>query len=206
MVIVLKLEQAKETYFEGIEGNTPKCIHHDSYFGEDGCHSKAVVTTIFCGERWFACREHKKKLNQQWEGELAEDAELPEWETIKTECSWCSQDLSQAEVLSPRTSDDGEIICDGCYRQEYLRICVICEDYFREKETRYIVVEGENRSGGKLEKAVYEIVDTPWYVDGVFSAEIIADSLEKVRDLDEEELQWTVSGKVCEDCATRNSG
>ena len=199
----MKLERKKEIYFEGVEGDRPKCIHHDSYFGEDGCHSKAVVTTIFCGERWFACREHKRALNQQWEGELAADAELPEWDLITTECNWCSRDLSQSEILKPSTSNDGEIICDGCYNQEYMERCILCERYFAKEDLQYLVIEeGDSWEGERLEKAVYEIVDTPYYVANVFSVTLIADSLEKIRDVAEEELHWVDSGKVCKECAT----
>ncbi len=210
-MVTLKLEKAKETYFQGVEDNQPNCIHHDHFFGEDGCHSKAQWKTEFCGEMWFACSEHKKALNSEWEPQLAEDAELPSWELIETECTWCGKDLSKSQILRPTESDHGDIICDGCYRQEYMELCIICEKWVQEDETDFIVIEeGNTAYGDHLVKGVYEIVDTPYYVDNVLSVKIIADAVEKVRDVEEEELEVANSGWVCDECALagvrKNSG
>lgn len=62
-------------------------------------------------------------------------------------CCDCDAELKGEELESPYEDNVGNIICDGCYEDNYNQVCEICQNWFRKPitpEKTYFVLAEED--------------------------------------------------------------
>lgn len=117
-----------------------------------------------------------------------------------TECTWCGKELRYPD--DPDTDDDGDPICERCWREEYCFHCPVCENRKWEGEDeerkQYIIVTNKDEP----EPGLYRVLDTPFYTSNYFNIWYDEDKLKKVGELTTEIdfSERLVGGWVCLDC------
>lgn len=113
-------------------------------------------------------------------------------------CSWCETLLDSEEKGSPHRDNEGRIICDDCYNDEYRFNCAKCGELVDLDGAKFFILTfGGNNN---VDKGVYEILKFPFYVSNVIGTdEIDSQCVKKVREVSEEEIGC--NGYICSDCA-----
>jgi hypothetical protein len=136
-----------------------------------------------------------------------------------TNCTWCASELDQEERRSPEKSEAGEVICDGCYSEEYRDYCTRCAEKFEKTELspkpgKLIGVWRDAPAlGGEIKAGYYRVVRWPLYADGMIEGYFFRDAIQRVGPLDEAGLhsaeeEQSMAGPMCEECqqkATRSA-
>ena len=115
-------------------------------------------------------------------------------------CPICEKVLDDEESERPRIEPTGNkrIICDNCYWEKYMEICVICENSIDHNDQTHIVLPGGDDRG--LSPGVYQILGFPYYLtDCLGSFEVIP---ERVKFISNVPNRWQVEseGYVCSEC------
>ncbi len=104
-------------------------------------------------------------------------------------CAWCEKLLDD-----PERSDNGEILCDDCYREEYSGDCDRCMNIVdkTELESRpgemIAVLREAPGLSGDMRPGYYRVKDWPFFADGIIEGYFHDSNLERVADLDQPAL------------------
>jgi hypothetical protein len=118
-------------------------------------------------------------------------------------CSLCEDELSDYELQSPESDEDGNLLCDICYKENYQTDCYRCEESFLESESSnegcLIVIRD---CVGDFLPGYYRILGLPFFWSEVVGGGGFFESkLEFVSVLDREYSDdFCISGPVCLEC------
>ncbi len=128
-------------------------------------------------------------------------------------CTWCKKRLDYEEVESPHLSEDNEVLCDDCYDEKYRRICPLCEEYYEDSKTvedgfYYMIIEkreGSDTIGKSLQRGIYQIIQFPFFADGMIEGHYFSRAFKKLRILTKEEKEKIKKeeikdNEICKDC------
>ena len=131
-------------------------------------------------------------------------------------CNWCEKDLDKEEQEHPYKSKSDEIICDSCYDDEYRMICTLCQSMMDIPDTVkegyfFMLTEdmyGRNVCGDELKKGIYQIIEFPFYADGITEGHFYSNSFKFIRNLTDEEIKNIEENdfkncEVCDECAKK---
>ncbi len=113
---------------------------------------------------------------------------------ITIKCAWCEECLDAEQSANPERSDDGEIICDECYREEYRDDCNRCMDIVDKTELEarpgemIAVLREAPGLSGDMEPGYYRVKEWPFFADGIIEGYFHDSNLERVADLDQPAL------------------
>ena len=129
-----------------------------------------------------------------------------------TTCWVCSEKLNEEEVECPSKDENGDVICDECYREHYEQECPICCEYVHNDDidpdigSVIGIWEDAPGSGETLEPGYYRVLRMPFFMDGMIgSGSFFSSSLEKIAILDEDGLRaakeaGAMAGPICKEC------
>ena len=120
-------------------------------------------------------------------------------------CTYCENELDKEESKNPRTDSDGDIICDECFHEEYEEVCPLCGDYFEKgnpQEGEYYFAITKN-DDCRVQPGVYVAVTFPFYIDNMFTQRVITNNVEKVGDLEGNDLNVWRGGRICLECVKK---
>ncbi len=86
---------------------------------------------------------------------------------VAVECGMCGELLDDEERLNSRLHEDGDLICDRCYTDEYEFTCYYCWEYAPIEDQHKMLVVNEECGG--LKRGVYRIIDSPYYTSNYFN-------------------------------------
>ena len=130
------------------------------------------------------------------------------------ECSNCGESIFDLNDF-PEIKDD-KVICEDCYREEYMTTCPICEeDYENDKESDYFFITKNTTRDARKPIGLYKAVERPFFYgdcvtgfDGFYEGAIV-----QVNDLDIDEFvniklsrlnrdkEEIATDMICPDCA-----
>lgn len=123
-------------------------------------------------------------------------------------CSSCGEKLVEEEVESPGMDKDGAILCDKCFENKYTHRCPICEEFFDEEiETKItpkylMVLPGVGEYIG-LDCGIYEILNYPFFADGIIETHIFKDAVKRICDAPSNIEHCNTLCYICNDCAKK---
>lgn len=128
-------------------------------------------------------------------------------------CAWCEGKLDEEETETPSKSKCDEILCDTCYDDEYRIICSLCGNMMDKPETVeegyfYMLTQdmgGNDVIGNNLKKGIYQIIEFPFFADGMTEGHFYSNSFKFIRNLTKKELKHIKENnynncEICEDC------
>ncbi len=125
-----------------------------------------------------------------------------------TICGWCGEKLTPEEVEYPEHRQ-GEIICEDCLCEFFHFRCCICQEcedieYQQEIGSLFVVAESVEGLSGDVRRGVYEIIEHPYYADGVVEGHLYNDALKRLGRVPRAaDTGLYPSGHVCRECAAK---
>lgn len=123
------------------------------------------------------------------------------------DCTCCGDALDSEELENPREDKQGDILCDDCFENKYTHRCPVCEGLFNEDFSVKITPKNLliSESVGEqlhLDTGVYEIVEYPFYRDGITEFSLITSSIKKITDLpsDFTDEELNTLHYICDEC------
>ena len=132
-------------------------------------------------------------------------------ERLPNICTECKTELDTEEAESPRLDEDGNIICDECFENQYSHLCPLCGEIFDEDfsvkiSPKHILITEYAAEELRLNPGIYEIISYPFFADGITEFYLYASSIKKIAELpgDFNEGDFIADiHYVCEDCAKK---
>lgn len=133
-------------------------------------------------------------------------------EVTKPECTYCGNELRDPhEIANPPTDEDGDIICDECYRDRYEEICERCGEYAQKTDmdtSKGSLIAVWTEAPGRpddLAPGYYRVNAWPLYADGMIEGYMFSGNIERVADLDDKgeraaQNAWVNCGPLCSEC------
>ena len=135
------------------------------------------------------------------------------------ECTYCGNDLDNEELESPRKDDDGDIICDNCYSDNYMNYCPLCEEEY-EKPTKpeelFFCISNEvceYVAMNPIKPGIYQTTSWPYFLGATgFGFEMLFEnSIKLVRELNINSIIKKLYGKnesfgadeICDSCVDK---
>ena len=131
---------------------------------------------------------------------------------MELHCGWCGCELDEEEKESPRLNEDGDVICDNCWSDEYEGACYRCRETVERSELDMsplrliIVLDDAPGSPTNLTPGYYRVTKWPLYSDGMVEAHMESDNMVKVADIEDEvkkeedEAVMAACGPMCNAC------
>lgn len=117
-------------------------------------------------------------------------------------CEWCKEALDEEEARHPNKSDNGDILCDSCYHEEYYITCVDCEEPFPKGDADYFVItNSDDPDNDDFQTGLYRIISTPFYLSNITGGDMIDEK--SVKRLCNHAKDIEQSGLVCKECAIK---
>lgn len=129
-------------------------------------------------------------------------------------CTRCEETLDSEQSENPERDENGDVLCDSCYRDLYRDECGVCcriveNDELESRPGELVVILREAPGlSGPVESGYYRVVKWPMFMDGMIEACFINDALERVADIDGEATKIAertpMDGiPMCADCRSR---
>jgi len=122
------------------------------------------------------------------------------------ECTFCGEELDIEEEECPQYDNEGDVICDNCYRENFLFTCVYCQDYGLLENRGDIgsLFASTSEEDTDLQNGIYEIIDHPFYISDMFSMRILEDSVKLIStDISKIHTRGYPIGFLCEECSQK---
>jgi hypothetical protein len=135
--------------------------------------------------------------NLKWDSEPIE-VELKAVEP-KLYCHSCGAELTEQDLEGPEHDEDGNIICDDCYHEEYCFECCLCGEYGDVKDQHNMVVVFEE---SMVEPGLYRVLnESYWAAPLLGKAIIFPHAVERIGDIPEGANDRGYQlGHLCADC------
>lgn len=139
------------------------------------------------------------------------------------ECDNCSKSLFTLYDFPNLSIEDNEVLCEDCYRDEYMETCPICEDSFDKPRTAadnilIISKEAIEEYGLQIMPGFYQVKKWPFFYgncvtgfDGLFD-----DAIELIRECDINSMLYKLqphngkekvgAGDCCHSCMLKYTG
>lgn len=115
-------------------------------------------------------------------------------------CEWCGEEFKGEEIDAPM-SYRGAIICDNCHDEKSFP-CAICGEYMTDEDVRCFAVNEDDDYDFGVEKGIYKIISTPFFVDNMISQTILSGAVRKIAEPKDD----SGSGYICNDCSKQIEG
>jgi hypothetical protein len=118
----------------------------------------------------------------------------------KLYCYSCGEELKGQDLEGPRHDEDGNVLCDDCYYEEYCFECCMCGDYAINKEKQTVIIFDETFG---VKPGLYQILKRPFYYCPVAGegAGVFNDALQRIGDIpDGVTGDGYMAGYLCADC------
>lgn len=124
--------------------------------------------------------------------------------TDPTECESCHADLDTEEIENPHEDEDGDVICDNCYRDSLVD-CQICEDGHEANDmSQFILVKAELAETGNRIPGVYTRTDRTTMMHCMLgSTELLGGNILFIEQLPWRDDVIEISGEICKQCAEK---
>ena len=133
--------------------------------------------------------------------------------SVKSEriCTNCGDKLNEEEAESPQIDEDGSVICDHCFEDQYSHRCPLCEDIFDEDfsesiSPKYLLLTKYAAEELGFDPGIYEITSYPFFADGITEIHLFRTAIKKIADLPSdfnEDNLFSDICYVCEDCVKK---
>ena len=121
-------------------------------------------------------------------------------------CSVCAKQLDQEQAEDPHRDEDGDIVCDECWSEDYEYLCHLCQNLVEiEDNQKHIFVTPALAADQKMQTGIYRVVNLPWFSSNYFSMWILQDAVSLVCDLPAELVDELSGGYLCEDCVHKHN-
>jgi len=83
----------------------------------------------------------------------------------KCECDSCGESIFEMDDFPELTIEDGELLCESCYDNEYYDVCPICEESYDTKgyEADHFVLNETAADELEMEPGIYKALEFPFY-------------------------------------------
>lgn len=126
-------------------------------------------------------------------------------------CVQCETTLTPDELEYPLTDDEGNPLCDSCWREKYEGECQRCGENVAKDELTatpgecIAVWEEAPGLGEDLSPGYYRVIDWPIFADGIIEGYFYNSNLFRITDLDEAGLSaaneaGSAAGPLCYKC------
>jgi len=121
---------------------------------------------------------------------------------VQLECEQCGKALDGEELEFPRKEEDGTVLCDECWHEEYEFTCCLCEEYgLVEHQHAFVVVFDAEGAGAGIEKlGIYRVIRTPYWCSNYFNAWLFPDAVKWVAPLPPVVEDYYPCGHLCLSC------
>jgi hypothetical protein len=139
------------------------------------------------------------------------------------ECDHCSKSLFEMYDFAELSIDEDEVLCEHCYRYEYMTPCPICEDSFltpTKADDNILIIPKETieEYGMSIKPGFYQVKKWPFFYgncvtgfDGLFD-----DAIELIRECDINSMLYKLyphngkeqvsAGDCCHNCMLKYTG
>jgi hypothetical protein len=119
------------------------------------------------------------------------------------DCTMCGNRLHNHEVNDPRTNDEGNLVCDDCYREHYTFECCLCGEDDETTHQHNMVVVFDDQAGVPV--GTYRVTGCPYYSCSILGdGEILPFRVERIGDVPngaESDGYWC--GHLCRECQAK---
>lgn len=106
-------------------------------------------------------------------------------------CEYCGRELYDWELEEPHHDEQGAIMCDDCYDDNYRNICQLCEESYEKPtapEELFFIVSKETASSvafNPIKPGIYQTISWPYFMGSTFGFEMLfEDSIKLIRECD----------------------
>jgi len=129
-----------------------------------------------------------------------------------SDCTWCSEALSEEEAEHPDRDDDGDPICERCHTEHFMDNCSRCDELVENDELdtapgQLIAIfdAAPALCQDDLEPGYYRILKRPFFASGMIEGHFYSDALQRVADLDADGLRaaseaCSIAAPLCSRC------
>ena len=106
-------------------------------------------------------------------------------------CTYCGNELDDEETANPEKDEDGDVMCDQCYDENFRDYCDRCGEKVEKtglgSEPGHLIAVWVETQGNPedLKPGYYRVKEWPFYADGMIEGYMISHNLERVADLDD---------------------
>lgn len=112
----------------------------------------------------------------------------------KLYCYSCGEELKGQDLEGPEHDEDGNILCDDCYHEEFCFECCLCGEYGDNKD-KYNMIVVFNKEV-KAEPGLYRITKEPFW-----HYHIIPNAVQRIGDIPEgTHSDGCLLGYLCAEC------
>lgn len=95
-------------------------------------------------------------------------------------CINCEHLIPDNEMEHVSRDPDGDPICDECYYDRYHFRCSLCEEYEHNRHQHNVMVVYEDDVIQEQGPGLFQIVDLPYYADGMIEGYVIESAVKRV--------------------------
>jgi hypothetical protein len=120
----------------------------------------------------------------------------------KLKCSYCQDELDDEEIKNPPKGEDGNILCDDCYNEEYCFECCLCGDYGDIKDQHKMVVVFRE---AMVKPGLYKVLDESYWAASLLDDDtndiVFPHAVQRIGDIPEgAHSDGYLLGHLCAEC------
>ena len=126
--------------------------------------------------------------------------------TLPVPCTHCGRDIPGDEMENISRDQDGDPICDECYYDQYHFRCSLCGEHEHNRHQHNVMVVYEDGVIGGQKPGLFQIIDLPYYMDGMIEGYVIESAVKRVGPLPKgaQSDGYYPAGHLCRQCVKKH--
>lgn len=124
---------------------------------------------------------------------------------LQLPCTSCGERIPLDEMDNMSRDPDGDPICDRCYFDRYHFECSLCSEYEHNRHQHNVMVVYENDVIRGQKPGLFQIVNLPYFMDGMIEGYVIETAVSRVAKLPKgaQSSGWP-AGQLCRRCVKKH--